>query len=149
VINEHAESGGGGGVVLSAALHGHSAIDFDKRKVKKALQVAARKVQKAARKMVSRRAISQAGQAPGRDTGALQKSISLRWGSGGFWVRVEPTTAGIKATGKVYYPAILYFGAPSHGLAARANYMADALDGERAGARAAIRQAMQEALKPR
>lgn len=138
-----------GGIELNASLHGHARIDFDKRLVKKALQTSARAVQKAARRLVARRAVSQAGDFPGRDTGALGRSIGLRWGSGGFWVRVEPTTSGIKKTGKVYYPAILYRGAPKHGLQPRGNYMITALDAERPRAKQAILDALQASLKPR
>lgn len=138
-----------GGIELTAALHGHERIDFDKRLVKKALRTSARAVQKASRRLVARRAVSQAGGFPGRDSGDLWRSIGLRWGSGGFWVRVEPTTAGIKKTGKVYYPAILYHGAPKHGLQPRGNYMTAALDAERPRAKQAILAALQDSLKPR
>lgn len=138
-----------GGIELTAALHGHQRVDFDKRLVKNALRASARAVQKAARRLVARRAVSQPGGFPGRDTGALSRAIGLRWGSGGFWVRIEPTTAGIKKTGKVYYPAILHHGAPKHGLQPRGNYMTTALDGERSRAKAAIVAALQDSLKPR
>lgn len=148
-MDEVSAQSASGGIEVNASIIGHKAIDFDKKKVRKALQTYARKVQKSARRLVARRAVSSAGGMPGRDTGALQKSIGLKWGSGGFWVRIEPKTDAIRATGKVYYPAILYFGAPQHGLGARANYMTTALDSERASARAAIRAAMQDALKPR
>ena len=148
-MSESSSSSEAGGVELNASLRGHDRIDFDKRLVKKALRTSARAVQKAARRLVARRAVSQPGGFPGRDTGALQKSIGLRWGSGGFWVRIEPKTDAIKTTGKVYYPAILYHGAPKHGLAPRGNYMTAGLDAERERAKRAISDALQASLKPR
>ena len=142
-------SGSIAGMQVNATIIGHSRIDFDKRPVRKVLRVEARKIQREARRLVSRRAISDAGQNPGLETGTLRRAIDLRWGSGGWWVKVEPTTARIKLSGKMYYPAVLYYGSTKRGIEPRANYMGTALDKRAAPARAAIRQALEQSLKPR
>lgn len=137
-------------MVVNATIIGHSKIDFDRKKIRKTLRVEGRKLQREARRRVSRRAVSTAGQDPGLDSGTLRKSIDLVWGRGaGWWVKVEPTTKGIKASGKMYYPAVLYYGSAKRGIEPRANYMTEALMTRAAPARAAIRAALEEALIPR
>lgn len=56
---------------------GHRNIDFDQKKVRKTILQEAREVRKIARRLVSRRAISNAGEFPGRSTGALMRSIKV------------------------------------------------------------------------
>lgn len=131
-------------------VEGHSKIDFDKRLVRKALVKAGGQVRAEARRMVARRAISEPGDYPGKQRGFLQRSIGLvrPRNRDGYWIKVEPTTAGIKKSGRIYYPAVLHYGSKKRGIEPRANYMTDALDARRDQLREQLAAALQEALKP-
>lgn len=54
-----------------------SRVDFDRRPVNKVIAKEAREIRKIARRLIARRAISKPGEFPGRDTGALQRSIKV------------------------------------------------------------------------
>lgn len=131
-------------------VQGHSKIDFDKRQVRKALVKAGGQVRAAARRLVARKAISEPGDYPGKQRGFLQRSIGLvRPRSGqGYWIKVEPTTAGIKKSGRIYYPAVLHYGSKKRGIEPRENYMTAALDQQRDQVREHLARALQDALKP-
>lgn len=145
---------------LSVYLEGHSAIDFDFVKLNKAMRRAGNDVRNEARRLLSRKAISQAGEVPGQRTGRLKRSIQVL-GSGPGWVRVGPKkTSGMKE----FYPAFLYYGVTGRPrrkdhkaqvkdgkwrIAPRANYMALALANKRAHVRGVIRSALLSSLKPR
>lgn len=139
------------GIYAHVDVSGHSKIDFDKRKVRQALLRGGRDVRKAARRLVARRALSMPGEFPGRVTGGLQRAIGLVLPKSrlGFWVKVEPTTAGIKKTGRMYYPAVLFHGSKRRGIAPRGNYMTAALDAQRAAIRADLAASLQAALIPK
>lgn len=51
--------------------------EFDRKTVNQAIAREAREVRKVARRLIARRAISSAGQFPGRDTGALWRSVKV------------------------------------------------------------------------
>ena len=93
-------------------VEGHTKIDFDRRMVRKALMKGGREIRKEARRLVARKAISKPGENPGKRRGYLQRSIDLvtPFSKTGFWVKVEPTTQGIKKSGRIYYPAVLFYG---------------------------------------
>lgn len=55
-----------------------SHADFDPKPVNKVIATEAREIRKIARRLVARRAISEPGQFPGRDTGALWRSITVK-----------------------------------------------------------------------
>lgn len=134
------------GIEVHATLVGHSKIDFDKRKIRRALRSEGGKLRTAARRLVARRGISAPGEMPGRDTGALWRSIKVKVSSGGFWARVSPFKTNEMP---MFYPAVLYHGSKRRNIEARGNYMSDALDLRRTAAQAAIRSALQSALIPR
>ena len=136
---------------VHVGLQGHSKIDFDKRLVNRELLVQGRRVQRTARRLVARKAVSEAGQFPGKQTGALQKAIDLVKPRSklGFWIKVEPTTAKIKRTGKIYYPAILFHGSKKRSIEPRGNYMVAALEANRAAIRAGLSAMLSVALVPR
>lgn len=97
-----------GGIELHATIVGHSRIDFDKKQVRRTLLKEGRAVQRSARRLVARRAVSKPGEYPGKRSGDLQRSIKPRVGSGGFWVKVAPTkTPQMEG---VFYPAFLNYG---------------------------------------
>lgn len=134
-----------GGISVYATIEGHSRIDFDKRAIKKVLRKAGGDIRKAARRLVARRAVSSPGDFPGRDTGALLRSIKLKVSSGGFWAKVEPQkTPEMKS----FYPAFLFYGT-KRGVAKRGNYMIAALDAQRENVRGQIRDALKHSLVPR
>ena len=138
-------SGSLGGIGLGVGLFGHTMIDFDKKKIRKVLNQEGGEVRKAARRLVSRRAISHPGEFPGKDSGALMRSIKVyKRGTRGGWVKIGPTkTAEMGA----FYPAFLFYGTDFFD--PRANYMVVALDQRRSQAQANIRAALPGALKPR
>lgn len=145
-------------------LKGFSRIDFDRSKIRKALRKEGRGVRKEARRLVARRAISGAGQYPGRQSGALQRSIRVKVSRPGFLVVIRPYKTA--EMGKDFYPAFLHYGvrrrriaslakrhrkqpAGPYRLAPRDNYMIDALESRKSTARTALKSALQDALIPR
>lgn len=135
-----------GGMELEVGLRFHKTIDFDRRKLRKAMREGAAKVRKAARRLLSRRAVSAPGEIPGMQTGQLKRAIGIvSRGSKGGWVKVGPRSI----PGSPFYPAFLYYGAPKIGLAQRGNYMVEALGASRDEVRRDIRAALQDSLVPR
>lgn len=147
---------------VAAELTGFSRIDFDGRKIRKAIQTEGRAVQKAARRLVARRAVSGGGQYPGRATGTLQRAIKLRIFQSGFLAVLQPEKTA--EMGADYYPAFLHYGVTGQArrsdhraqaksgkwrVEPRKNYMVDALVSRRERVRAALRSALQDALIPR
>lgn len=129
---------------VKAQVAGLERIDFDKKIIKAAIRSQAAAVRKVAKQLVARRAVSLPGEAPGRSTGVLMRSIKVKVSSGGFWAKVAPYKTSEM---KVFYPAFLFHGT-AH-LAKRDNYMANALGTRREAAQAAISSALKAALKPR
>lgn len=136
-----------GGIELSVGLAFHKIIDYDRKALRKAMREGAAKVRKEARRIVSRRAISLAGEFPGMQTGTLKRAIGIVGkGSKGGWIKV-----GVRKTTQMkdFYPAFLFYGSPSTGLAKRANFMETALGNKREEVRSQIRSALQNSLVPR
>lgn len=135
-----------GEIQYSVGLTGHSTIDYDRRSMRRALGVGAGKIRAEARRIVSRRAISQAGEFPGMDTGRLKRAIGIvSKGSKGGWVKV-----GVKSIqGSIFYPAFLFYGSPKTGLARRGNFMTAALAAKRDSVRGEIQSALKNSLVPR
>jgi len=144
---------------MSESLHvnieidGFTRIHFEKRELKKAIRKGGNVVLKESRRLISSRAISGSGQFPGMDSGTMRKAIKVKVGSGGGYVRVMPyMTEEMRAktmdkNGKSYfYPAFLYYGT-SRGLRPRKDFMVAALDNKQAEIRAAISQALRDALR--
>ncbi len=135
-----------GGVELQVGLEFHKTIDYDRKAMRKALVRGAAEVRKQARRLVSRRSISLAGDFPGSQSGALKRSIGIvSKGSKGGWVKV-----GVRSIpNSVFYPAFLFYGSPKTGLEKRANFMTAALDEKRESVRSMIRDALKNSLVPR
>lgn len=140
---------------------GHSHLDFDKRQIRKAMRAIGADLRKVARKLVSRRAVSSAGEAPGKRTGTLQRAIKYKVSKPGLLVRIAPDKT--EAMGNGYYPAFLNYGVrrnrsakaakghkrqPSgqYKLEPRENYMEKALDERRENARQVLAAALDNAL---
>lgn len=126
----------------SVFWEGHSHLDFDRRQIRKAMRKIGADIRKVARKKVARRAVSAAGQAPGKRSGALQRAIKYRVSKPGLLVSIRPDKT--PEMGKDYYPAFLNYGTPT--VAKRANYMEQALDERNANARQVLADALQNAL---
>lgn len=135
-----------GGVELQVGLEFHKTIDYDRKAMRKALVRGAAEVRKQARRLVSRRSISLAGDFPGSQSGALKRAIGIvSKGSKGGWVKV-----GVRSIpNSVFYPAFLFYGSPKTGLEKRANFMTAALDNKREAVRSMIRDALKNSLVPR
>ena len=137
-----------GGMTLEVGLQFHKIIDYDRKAMRRALVKGAAEVRKEARRIVSRRAISAPGEMPGSQTGALKRAIGIvSRGSKGGWIKI-----GVKKTGEMgkdFYPAFLFYGSPTTGLAKRGNFMIAALDTKRESVRGNIRDALKQSLVPR
>lgn len=141
--SRHVSGNALGGLEVSVGLDFHKVIDYDRKKMRAALVKGAGTVRKEARRLLSRRAVSKPGEAPGRQTGQLWKAIGVvSKGSKGGWIKVGPKS--IK--GRVFYPAFLFYGSKKTGLAPRANYMSEALQTKAPTVRAEAREALRGAL---
>lgn len=132
---------------VNATLFGHSRIDFDGKQIRKTMRLLGREVQKEARRMVARRAISNPGEYPGKQAGVLFRSIRYKVSRPGFLVRIMPYKT--PEMGDDFYPAYLLYGSKKRDLAKRGNYMVDALKAKREISRNAIKNALKDALIPR
>lgn len=93
---------------ISAKIQsGFSYPDLDTKVLKKGLRSVGNEVRKEARKLIARKAVSEAGGFPGKDTGAMQNSIRAKVSRTGFSVAVYPTKTEKMP---VYYPAFVVYG---------------------------------------
>ncbi len=104
-------------------------VDFRRRPMRKAMGRIGRTIRARARKMVSRKAISEAGNYPGSSSGELRKAVNYKVSRPGLMVIVQPDkTAGMDD----FYPAFLNYGAKDRKrggtLAARKNYVVEAAE---------------------
>jgi hypothetical protein len=132
---------------LDVKITGFTRIDFDKKKIRKVLRKEGALVRKIARGLIMRRAISKPGEYPGRKKGATLRSIKAKVSKSGFLVRIAPQKTA--EMGKDFYPAYLFYGSVPNNLAPRKNYMTEALDRRREGARAAILNGLKDSFKAR
>lgn len=94
-------------LVQCAVDPGYRKIDYDPKALKQPLRKSGNDVRKIARKMISREAVSEAGQFPGKQTGEMAKSIKVKVSKSGYSVAVYPTkTQEMPA----YYPAFVVYG---------------------------------------
>jgi len=110
--------GGYGGTEIHVGLSFHKIIDYDRKALRRAMVKGAAVIRKEARRMVSRRAISAAGDFPGVQTGALRRSIGVvSKGSRGGWIKI-----GVRKTAGMdeFYPAFLFYGTKGLGKIERA-----------------------------
>lgn len=83
-------------------------LDFDQKSVRKVILKEAREVRKIARRLVARRALSNAGEFPGRETGALMRSIKVFGGRGkSMFAVIRPHKT---AEMEIFYPKLLLVG---------------------------------------
>ena len=135
-----------GGIELEVGLRYHTRIDFDRKGLRRALVKGAAEVRKAARRLISRNAISAPGEFPGVDTGAMKRAIGIvSRGSKGGWIKV-----GVKTIkGSLFYPAVLYYGSAKRNIAPRGNYITAALAEVAPSVRQNVRAALADCLVPR
>ena len=146
-MDKETSRGSEGGIELSVGLEFHKIIDYDRKALRKAMREGAAQVRKEARRIVSRRAISVAGDFPGMRTGTLKRAIGIVGkGSKGGWIKV-----GVRKSKEMkdFYPAFLFYGSASTGLAKRGNFMETALTNKRDAVRGQIRSALKNSLVPR
>lgn len=146
-MDRESSSGSLGGVEVRVGLEFHKTIDYDRKAMRKALREGAAQVRKEARRIVSRRAISLAGQFPGMQTGTLKRAIGIvSKGSKGGWIKI-----GVRKSKEMtdFYPAFLFYGSTKTGLAKRGNFMTAALEAKRETVRGNIREALKHSLVPR
>lgn len=128
---------------ISMRAEGFDRLMFNRRELKAAIRKGGGEVRREARRLIARRAISAAGEFPGRDSGVMLRSIKVKVGSGGGYAKIAPFKTGDM---KEFYPAFLEYGT-SRGLQPRKNFMLAALDNKRAAIRAAISASLRRALQ--
>lgn len=135
------------GFEINVGLEFHKTIDYDRRAMRRALNRGAAIVRKEARRLISRNAVSHAGEFPGSDSGTLRRAIGVvKRGSKGGWVKIGVRKIDGMAD---FYPAFLFYGSPKTGLAKRDNYIVAALATTRETVRGNIRAALKDCLVPR
>lgn len=136
---------------IEVGLQFHKTIDYDRRAMRRALNVGAAQVRKEARRLLSKRAVSLPGEAPGQDTGALKRSIGIvrRGGKKGYVVIGPRTFAKAGLPDDFFYPAVLYYGSGKRNIAKRENFMVTALQNRREQVKATIQDALRSTLVPR
>lgn len=140
---------------------GGGAIVFERKYMRKGMIQAAREVKKEGKRLVNSRAVSKPGEAPGRKTGTLFKSIDYDIGSRGLYAVVKPyKDAGF--TKSEFYPAFLHHGVhwpprrkdhSAHPVGTpfrvmpRSNYLKQALENSEDRVRQVILEAVKRALQ--
>lgn len=81
--------------------------DFDKKVITSALRKVGNEVRKAARKRISKRAVSRPGEPPGRQSGVLYDSIKSTVLKSGNAVKIRPVKTQEM---REFYPAFVVFG---------------------------------------
>jgi hypothetical protein len=128
---------------VNIKTEGFDRILFKKTELKRAIRKGGGVVRQEARRLIARRAISAPGDFPGRDSGAMMRSIKVKVGSGCGYAKVMPyKNAEIV---KDFYPAFLSYGTSS-GLKPRKNFMVAALDSKQMQIRREISNALRRAL---
>lgn len=128
-------------------LEGRAMPDFDKRTLRLGLRKAAAKIRKDARKNLSRRAVSQAGEFPGMDTGDTRQSIRVRVSKSGWTAVVEPKRTPRMNQDK-FYPQILVHGRKKkRPLSPRKDPVRTALDDRRGEIQQDLFNALHKALE--
>ncbi|EKN4757513.1 TPA: hypothetical protein PXM78_000282 [Yersinia enterocolitica] len=150
-------------------------LEFNQKRVRNAFAKVGRGVQDDARRLVARRAISKAGEAPGTRTGGLSRSIGYKVptpseGRPGFMVRIAPNQKGGRRATRLpsgddddFYPAFLFYGVKrkakrgrSHRkgasggsgwkIAPRKNFMTEALSNRRSWAEKVLFNALKKSV---
>ena len=104
-------------------------VDFRRKPMRRAMGRIGRTIRARARKMVARKAISDAANYPGSKSGELKKAIGYKVSRPGLLVVIQP-----KKTARMdeFYPAFLNYGAKDRkrggDLSARKNYITDAAE---------------------
>lgn len=144
MTTQHSQSSGAG-LGLDVQLD-FTNWQLNKKPIRASLVKGAAVVRKEARRIVSRRTVSLAGEFPGMQTGALKRAIGVVGkGSKGGWVKV-----GVRSIpNSVFYPAFLFYGSPKTNLKKRGNFMEEALQNRREEVRGTIRAAFQQAIEAR
>lgn len=138
-------------VELHTRLVGFSRLDYDKKKVRRALRQEGGEVRKISRLLVGDKGRSSSGDYPGMQSGLLRRSIRTRVLRGELAVVIEPVRSvleKVRGADDAAYPWILAAGVAGS-LVARKDYVEEALQRRSEAATEAIRGALQAALVPR
>lgn len=123
-------------------------MQFKRGPMRRAFRTAGREVARSAKQKISK----SGGAYPGKRTGRMSRSLSVKIGSKGLYAKVrhlmpEPPSKWKKdPRDQGFYPAFLHYGT-SRGLRSRGNWIADALRDRETDIRMRLRAALTEALK--
>lgn len=128
---------------VNIQVRGINRLWFEKRELKAAIRKGGREVQKEARRLISRRAVSGAGELPGMDTGEMRRQVKVKVGSAGMYAVVSPHKSAAMGD---YYPAFLIYGT-KRGLEKRKDFIHEAFGKKQYAIRAAIRRSLVGAIR--
>lgn len=100
-------------------------------------------IRRDARRLVASRAISKAGEYPGKDSGTLSKTISFKKFRSGLGVYI---THRMKS-GQYRYPFALVNGSPDTGLEPRADYIEDTFESRKIYVQAMLRSSLRKSIR--
>ena len=117
--------------------------DFDLDKLKAELATESRMMRRDARRLVAKKAISNPGEFPGKDTGVLQKTIQVKkFRSGlGFYITHR------MPSGKFRYPFVLAYGSEKRGIAPRKDHINEVFTKRRPAIIDGLRRALRDSAK--
>jgi hypothetical protein len=128
---------------VNIQIRGINRLWFDKRELKAAIRKGGREVQKEARRLISRRAVSGAGELPGMDSGEMRRQVKVKVGSGGMYAVVSPHKSAAMGD---YYPAFLIYGT-KRGIEKRKDFIQEAFANKQSAVRSVIRRSLARAIR--
>lgn len=123
--------------------------DFNVKAFRPYLQQVGRKLQREARRLVAKPAVSIEGQYPGKRTGALQKSVKYRLFKSGYGMKISQE---MPKGSDDFYPAFLRYGThnpkkPKWSIEPRKNYIEDVCEKNRAFSVDTVNRGLSDSLK--
>lgn len=126
-------------------LQGHSEFDFDLDSVKTVIRGEGREVAKIARRLISRNAVSGAGEFAGKQSGFMRRSLKTRLLSKGLAIVITHKMPA----GAVKYPFLLVHGIDKNNVKPLADHIAEAMKRRKSQTTQALRSALRKnTIKP-
>ncbi|WP_417536102.1 hypothetical protein [Methylophaga sp.] len=117
--------------------------DFDRDVLTDGLRSEGKLQAKDAKRLVARKAISKAGEYPGKRSGVLQRSIKTKMFRNGLGVYITHQMP----RGQFRYPFVLVNGSSKNGIKARKDYIVDTFTSRRSAVLAMIQASLKKSIK--
>ncbi len=121
---------------------GISRFDFDADALKAVLRTEGKEVAKIARRLISRSAISKAGEFPGKRTGKMRKSIRSKVSRSGLMVIITHLIKSDQAR----YPYMLAYGISKNKVEPRKDHIEEAMEQRRSISLNALKSALHKTI---